>query len=528
MSSILDTRFTINGIINSDRSVLDNLTMLCSACASWLTYDTHSGKFAVVINKPGIPTHSFDNNNIIGPINLVMTPLDKIYNTVKCQYISEELKGSTDYIQISIPPEQRFNNEFENVLNLNYTLVTDPVQAKMLASIELHQSRVDKIITFTSDFSSMGVKAGELISVTSDPLGFAAKLFRVISVAESDTDTGAIEIKITALEYDEATYTEAYVNRGIIDTNPGIPNLSALAPPQTPVAVVQEDASDNWVLLATKLAAVVGIVGLVDKMEFWIQSWPTPDPIHGSEWIKWKTSENKTNSFNQTPTSPILALGKEKDFPFSSFRIKTRSVNADGVSNFSDLSEIYTYKPKSLAAAMAGDVIVPVAYTQSIMNQYSLTSLGGPVGAWGWASAGEFQYDNHDVTVGGLRIPITSPRDFTSLEVVFQSIQTNCWYTTKRTPDFALEDRNMWGYIPVTMYVFYNGALVQTASSDWQTNTLVTNIPNAPAGNYEFAIYPLPTYDLNQHETNLVFMFNHTVQAQASGGGATLSIKGFL
>jgi hypothetical protein len=85
-------------------------------------------------------------------------------------------------------------------------VINDPIRAEMIGLTELKQSRVDKIIEFRTDFSKMGVKAGDLIDVTASMYGFTSKLFRVIRISEEDGDDNSIQISITALEYDADVY----------------------------------------------------------------------------------------------------------------------------------------------------------------------------------------------------------------------------------------------------------------------------------------------------------------------------------
>ena len=82
-------------------------------------------------------------------------------------------------------------------------------------------------------------------------------------------------------------------------------------------------------------------------------------------------------------------------------------------------------------------------------------------------------------------------------------------------------------YIPTEYKLYYNGGLVYTTTSDWQTQNAIMAISNAPAGNYEVRLVPLVTYDLNQEGSYLVYHSNYTSVPNAAGGGFTCTALAF-
>lgn len=197
----------INGVISTDKSVLQNLNDICTACTAFLTFDISQGKWAVVINTTSASIKNYNDSNIIGPITVTETGVSELYNDVRIEFPHKTLRDQTDFVEVSIPAGSRFANELDNQLQIQTNLVNDPVQAQYVASVELKQSRLNKIVNFSTDYTSLGLKAGDLIDVTSDVYGFAAKVFRVIRLEEVDDDV--IGINITAMEYDQNIYSTA-------------------------------------------------------------------------------------------------------------------------------------------------------------------------------------------------------------------------------------------------------------------------------------------------------------------------------
>jgi hypothetical protein len=220
MTTTIETQFfKINGVIDTNKSVWENLETLTSAAGCWLAFDIHTGKWSVIINRAGSSVHSFNDSNILGGINVSGTGLYDLYNSVSVTFPNKEIYDLKDVSVYEIPLNERNPGEFTNRLNLNFDIVNDVIHAQMLALTELHQARVDKIIEFRTDYSKLALKAGDIIDVTNTALGYAAKKFRVISISEEDADDNNIQLAVTALEYSDAVYDYSKLNRFVREPN---------------------------------------------------------------------------------------------------------------------------------------------------------------------------------------------------------------------------------------------------------------------------------------------------------------------
>lgn len=169
----------------------------------------------------------YDDSNIVGNIAISGTGITELYNKVQLQFPHKDIEDQTDYINYSIPTVDRFDNEQDQTLNIEFDCINDPVQAELLALRELKQSRADKIIQFTSDYTTLGVKAGDLIEVTNSALDFVSKVFRVITIQEDDVQDGNLIFSITALEYDANVYSTADLARYTRSVTNGIVSKGA-------------------------------------------------------------------------------------------------------------------------------------------------------------------------------------------------------------------------------------------------------------------------------------------------------------
>jgi hypothetical protein len=226
MSSVFNNLFSINGVLDTGNPVLQNMQEIASACGCWLTYDINQGKWAVIINRAGSSTSSFNDSNIIGGINISSTGLTEVYNSVEIEFPHKDLQDQKDYIKLSISAGDRYPNEPDNLLSIKTELINDPLQAEMIATRELKQSRVDKVIQFKTDYSKIGIKAGDLIDVTNTAYGFSSKVFRIIQIDEEDADDGTLMFSITALEYSSSIYSTGGLVRSGRERASGITNQS--------------------------------------------------------------------------------------------------------------------------------------------------------------------------------------------------------------------------------------------------------------------------------------------------------------
>ena len=263
MSSQSRTKFTINGKIDTSASVFDNLSNVAANAQSFITWDASKGKWRVIINREGeTAVMSFNDDNIIGAINVSGSGISELYNAVKAGFANKELNGDTDEAYFEVIQSERFANETDNTLNLDFDLLNDVIQVKRLAQIELNQSRIDKIIEFVTDFRAITLQAGDVIDVTNSVYDFVNKKFRILAVEEVEDDQGGILVSITALEYDDLVYSEENL------TDPQRDKRISIVPAKTNTTVVQSKSEDISNKVGDSLNTQSGINNLTKSVDY--------------------------------------------------------------------------------------------------------------------------------------------------------------------------------------------------------------------------------------------------------------------
>ncbi len=216
--------YEINGVIDTSNNVFDNIELLAISSGCFVTWDASEGKWSVVINQAGSSIFTFNDSNILGPITVGTSGINDLYNSVEVQYPHKDLRDTVDYLTVSVDSADRFNNELDNALQINLSTVNEPIQAQYIATQELKQNRIDKVIEFKTDFQGNGLKAGDIVAVTNSALSFNAKEFRIIQINEQDTDEGSIVLSITAAEYSADVYNITGLTYDLRTKNTGIPS----------------------------------------------------------------------------------------------------------------------------------------------------------------------------------------------------------------------------------------------------------------------------------------------------------------
>ena len=336
-TSTLPYRYRINGVLSTDKTVMQNMEMITGACQSWLTYDINQGKWAVVINEAGNSIVSFNDSNIIGPISVQGTGLRDLYNSVRVEFPHVDLEDQPDFIEDTIPEIDRNANEPNNTLTINLDLINDPVMAESLGIVELKQSRVDRVIKFTTDYTHLGVKAGDLIDVTNSVLNYTNKMFRVISMAEADAEDGGLNITITALEYDADVYNLDDIFRFERSNQNGLVTIGYVGAPTTPTITAYANSARPRTSIATTVPT-----GIVDGIEFWFSS-------DGTNYVLLST---------ETPTGGAFTYGQSVVYDYDKYVVtsnvyaKCRAVNATTTSDYSSVGSLLNFAPVQITDAI--------------------------------------------------------------------------------------------------------------------------------------------------------------------------------
>ena len=334
-------RYEINGIIQTGDSIMSNVQKICIASNSWLTYDYGQGKWKSLLNRAATTAEKsaafhFTDDNIIGEITVTATPLEDQYNEFEAEFPDRGLRDQLNYARESLDPGERNNLEPDNELRTRIELVNNAVHALRIARIDLKQSRVDLVVSFTADYSAIQVQAGDVVKLTNPVYGFDADLFRVTRVREVESEDSNLLAEVTLLEYADSVYTEESATDfedKPISNIPVFGGDESLPPPGQPsiVSVTTETSIPFFTIESSIPAASQPI----DHLEIFVST--STNGVYS--YIAQKKSSAAVFVAGETPDIDITGL------PAGTWYFKARVGSRNRYSNLSTASSAFTWAP---------------------------------------------------------------------------------------------------------------------------------------------------------------------------------------
>lgn len=364
-------RYQINGIIDTGNPVKNNIDQILQNSAAWMSYDISVGRWRVYPQAAQAPTLTFDDDNIVGGIELTSTNLEDLYNELEVEYCDTTNFDQRLFARDSIPAYDSANpagtrhpNEPDNKLSMTLDLINNNVQALRVGRIQLKQTRDDLVIRFTASHVALQAQAGDVILVKNSLYNWNTgdyangKPFRITRVKEMETQEGALVVEITALEYNEDVYTEEPVTLFEPSANIGIRPIVGIEQPTTPTIQTFESDIRPKILITNQVPD-----GIVEAMEFWISfDYALTESARSYKLIR----------VERPASGGVFQTGATISFEFDSLDssnlvIKSRGINRQGFGPFSSTSLATTFIPKPVAGVLNVDTVL-------------VDSSGAPVG----------------------------------------------------------------------------------------------------------------------------------------------------
>jgi hypothetical protein len=356
----------------------------------------------------------------------------------------------------------------------------------------MKQSRVDKIIEFSTDYSNIGVKAGDIISLTNEQYGYVNKFFRVITISENDSDV--LNISITALEYSDSVYDNTGIVREVRDKVTGIiaKDINQATISSDNLSTATSNASGAVDLLTP--AAIAAALALANGTLF--------------DFLKTSSDTSKAGATATNPGTTIPSYA-------------TTQV---------DLSEAYVLGEFNAFAgspttggAFVGDSSAKPTATFTVPVEFNTLMF---IVDCPYADYFMFPEEFAFGFIGN--VPVLTGIEYTTLEDYGIDVVTNIDYIETSFLEEIVEiynPRNVFAYIPMKCNVYLDGTLVYFKETGKDTSTQTITFANAPAGEYTLEFEPVPYYDFNGGTTNnLVY---HAYYSSLGLGNITVSVLAF-
>lgn len=290
-------RYRINGVIDTNKGVLDNVNQIMAACDSWLRYEASTGLWSVTINKAETAALALNDNNIIGSINVGTVDLAQTLNVVEAKFPDSTNRDQYNYVTESVPEALLYPNEPVNKQTLTYELVNNSVQALYLANRVLEQGREDLTVTINTTYVGIQLSAGDVVSVTNSAYGWTNKLFRCMQVQESVTQDGSLGASLQLSEYNAQVYDNFDITQFTPAPNTDLPSSYYFSALSAPTVINPEPTA---VIPVFDVQCATPVTGRVTVINLYYTTVATPTATDWSLWGSQSLPNSKpyTNSTN--------------------------------------------------------------------------------------------------------------------------------------------------------------------------------------------------------------------------------------
>ena len=344
-STTTQTRFRFDGLLETTRSIMDNLQDMSACCDCLLRYDEINAQWGVITQTPTYSVAmALDDSNIVSAIQITPMDLSSSYNVVEVKFpdkTNQDAFNSSTFDLAQIDPALLFPNEPVNKESLTLPLVNNNVRAQYLANRFLKTSREDLQVECSIGFTGLQLDAGAIVTITNANYGWVAKLFRCTKVVQVFGDDGSLTVKLSLQEYNPTIYDDVAITEFTPAPNSGIPDPSFFGALSAPVVSAQYPYAT---IPSFSVSITTPSTGITQYAEVWYAAFATPTT---AQLLCAGTSEVQSNGnpWGAGATLPAVSLG---NIPAGDWYFFTRMVNSLGTSKYSPASILFKWRPTTL------------------------------------------------------------------------------------------------------------------------------------------------------------------------------------
>jgi hypothetical protein len=358
--SATQKRFQFNGVIETTRSILQNLQDMSSCCDCLIKYSEMYGKWGVIVQSPTYEIAlALDDSNIISGITT--TPLDiaNSFNIAEVKFpdnTAQDAFNTSIYDLAQIDPALLYPNEPVNKQSISLPLTNNSVTAQLLANRFLKSAREDLQVSLSINYIGLQLDAGDIVTVTNVNYGWTNKLFRCQKVTQTFSDSGQITANLSLSEFNPAVYDDVSITQFTPAPNTGIGNPTFFGVPPAPTFSGQQPTATNP---SFQVNVTTSPAGITQYAEIWYSAFSNPT---ADQRIFAGTTEIQSNG-NPYSINTAMPPVTVSDIPSGNWYFFSRMVNSLASSIFSPASSLFQWRPSTFQYT---NRYLAVAYATSI------------------------------------------------------------------------------------------------------------------------------------------------------------------
>jgi hypothetical protein len=340
----IQPRFRFNGVIDTKRSIMDNLQDMASCCDCLLKYNEITAKWGVIVQQPTYTVAmDLNDSNIVSAISISPIDLAGAYNVIECKFPDNSVQDTfnTATFELSeIAPNLLFPNEPVNKMSVSLPLVNNDVQAQYIATRLLKSAREDLNLQLNINYVGIQLEAGDIVTVTNANYGWTAKPFRINKIVEQFSDDGAVIAKLTLSEFNATVYDDVSITQFQPADNTGISDPTFFGTVPAPVITAQYPTNTNPLFL---VQITTSSSGITQYAEVWYSAFSNPT---SEQRIFAGTTEIQSSGdpYSINTVMPIVSLA---NIPSGNWYFFSRMVNSLASSSFSPASTVFRWTPST-------------------------------------------------------------------------------------------------------------------------------------------------------------------------------------
>ena len=358
--SATQARFKFNGLVDTARTIMDNLQDMSSCCDCLIKYNEITAKWGVIVNKPTYTVAmDINDSNMISAIQITPIDLAGSYNVVEAKFTENTNQDafSTATLDLAeIDPALLFPNEPVNKVSISLPLVNNNVQAQIVANRILKAAREDLQIQVSTNFVGIQLEAGDIVTVTNANYGWVAKPFRINKVIDQFNEDGSIVCQLTLMEFNSEIYDDTSITQFTPAPNTGIGDPTFFGVLEKPVITAQYPTATNPSFVVQVTTAPSGIT---QYAEVWYSAFA--NPLQEQMYFA-GTSEVQSNGTPWT-TNFVLPNITLTNIPSGDWYFFSRMVNSLASSAYSPHSDLFLWRPTTFQYSLQN---LNVAYADAI------------------------------------------------------------------------------------------------------------------------------------------------------------------
>jgi Putative phage tail protein len=491
-------RFVFNGVIDTNRSIMDNLQDMASCCDCLIKYNEITAQWGVIVQQPTYTVAmDINDSNMVSAISISPIDLAGSYNIIECKFPDNSVQdtfNTATFDLAEIAPSLLFANEPVNKMSISLPLVNNDVQAQYIANRLLKSAREDLQVQASINYVGIQLEAGDIVTLTNANYGWTAKPFRVNKIIEQFADDGAVIAKLTLSEFNSTVYDDVSITQFQTAPNTGISDPTFFGTVPAPTITSQQPNSANP---SFNVSVTTAISGITQYAEVWYSAFsnPTADQriFAGTTAI-----QSSGNPYSINTVMPDVTLN---NIPAGNWYFFSRMVNSLASSSFSPASSLFVWKPTTV---QYGQRWIVVAYADNATGTSGFTTNPRNKAYYGLANA----------TTSS---PISDPAQYTWYEANpsfstdkyllfsnrtgrrFSFATGTATYVANNSfvpSDTAIYDQSVWSaLVDGTNYIDLDkrtGQLTETGTTSTGLNSGEISVTNDASGRLKASLAPVP------------------------------------